>query len=919
MRTRQRERQRNKSENATLFREAEFHAGLTTGIHNDKGFGPSAFTRTSAAWTIDADGKLINVPAGSARFHGARMVANRLSLNAYSEDFTGSGWTKSNVTISGTKTIVSTAGASIQRVYPSTFITVGYAEYYCVSARLTYINHPFIQLALHGGQSLRANFDLVNGTHDFSAGVSGGMSLVSANVWDVYAIIPSLLVQSTSSKPQIVFVNSLGSGITSTFTGDGVLSFGLDRVMLENVTGQTDMRPSEYVKVGYFEPSRNLLTYTNDFTQSVWSKSNITVTHGAIANPINGNVDAIKVEATTTATANFNYIGTGLARAPGIHYVVYIKRGSGDTDGNRFIIRNNTTATNLLGISFNYATGVITYTYGSTGVTAVDVGDSWWKLTMIQPTGFSDGDTFYVYGGFTGSSETAGEYCYLYLPHVGVGDTPPTTTNHVGAAYDPHGSGVENVKWFGSKRDGSGISTLQNAGGLVSENGSRTNNILFSSDLAGPTYFETANSITPKAWIPTTTGSENVTNGTFNSDISGWGNGGTSSNSWSAGAARVDTTSGSGGLYQDVSLTIGKTYFLTGNVTVVSGTSLGIRVYTDNSLTTVLKSQLASSNHTVGIIFTATASSHRIYLVGTTTASVADFDNVSILEATCAPQRTATGLCGCVNSATTLTATANDAVIYQTLVLAAAARSSSAYVRRKTGTGTISFGRWASAGAQSWTDITSLINATTWTRVHIDDSTLLDPAIGFKISTNGDEIEVDVVQDEAGSTSSSPIVTIGATVTRTGESLTYQRFGNYGTTAGAVLATWAYAGQGPTVTGSSSGVVGVGGTNHNFIRCGNTAATNRGNMRDGTTTLTSNAGLERSNYSPRRQASSWGATGQQTITEGSGSVSTAVFDGSMAESDVLQIGGDVFCGTVKDLHSLASRELTSAELLSIGD
>jgi hypothetical protein len=102
--------------------------------------------------------------------------------------------------------------------------------------------------------------------------------------------------------------------------------------------------------------------------------------------------------------------------------------------------------------------------------------------------------------------------------------------------------------------------------------------------------------------------------------------------------------------------------------------------------------------------------------------------------------KTATGLDGIANTATTLTATAADAIILQPITLASAARCASAYVKRRTGTGTISF---TQDGGGSWTDITAQINGSTWSRVQIT-ATLANPSVGFKISTSGDAIDVDV-------------------------------------------------------------------------------------------------------------------------------------------------------------------------------
>ena len=181
--------------------------------------------------------------------------------------------------------------------------------------------------------------------------------------------------------------------------------------------------------------------------------------------------------------------------------------------------------------------------------------------------------------------------------------------------------------------------------------------------------------------------------------------------------------------------------------------------------------------------------------------------------------KTATGLDGIANTATTLTATAADAIILQPISLASAARCASAYVKRKTGTGTISF----TQDGTNWTDITAQINSSTWSRVQIT-STLANPSVGFKISASGDAIDVDVVQNEAGAVATSPIVTTTATVTRNADSLTYQTASNWSDTEGTAYIEaqpwqWSSGGllgsatNGLLESASNSGATAYDGTN----------------------------------------------------------------------------------------------------------
>ncbi len=117
--------------------------------------------------------------------------------------------------------------------------------------------------------------------------------------------------------------------------------------------------------------------------------------------------------------------------------------------------------------------------------------------------------------------------------------------------------------------------------------------------------------------------------------------------------------------------------------------------------------------------------------------------------------KTQTGIKSDANTASLLTATANDATAFYPVTLAAAVRTFSAFVKRVAGTGAVSITR---DGGTTYTDITSQINSSTWTRVTLT-STVTDPSIGFKLAVSGDAIAIDAVNDTATAQMRSPLIT----------------------------------------------------------------------------------------------------------------------------------------------------------------
>ena len=151
-------------------------------------------------------------------------------------------------------------------------------------------------------------------------------------------------------------------------------------------------------------------------------------------------------------------------------------------------------------------------------------------------------------------------------------------------------------------------------------------------------------------------------------------------------------------------------------------------------------------------------------------ASIRDMTDASWVAVNVTPAKTATGIDGVVNSASTLTSGAIGGAIQQTLVAAASSRTYSCWIRRVSGTGTITINQGATTS-----DITAQINSTTYTRVTLTAS-VLNAAFGITFGASGDVIEVDFNQFEAGAIATSPMATAGAA--RNADALSYVGTGN---------------------------------------------------------------------------------------------------------------------------------------------
>jgi len=147
---------------------------------------------------------------------------------------------------------------------------------------------------------------------------------------------------------------------------------------------------------------------------------------------------------------------------------------------------------------------------------------------------------------------------------------------------------------------------------------------------------------------------------------------------------------------------------------------------------------------------------------------------------------TQTGLDDTANSASLLTATAGNGTVLQSVTSASGSRVFSAYVKRITGTGTISL---TLDGGSTYTDVTSSLQAGRWIRVKATQ-TLANPNVGFKITTSDDAIAVDYCQLEAGTYETSPVLSVAAQGVRQPEAISVNTLTPwYNQTAGTFYAT----------------------------------------------------------------------------------------------------------------------------------
>jgi hypothetical protein len=398
------------------------------------------FSRTSNATVTGSNGLIQYAPH---------------NLLTYSEQFDNAAWTKTSATVTantvtapdGTLTadkLITDATFSQHRI---NFTPTSPAVTQTFSAYLKAAGYSFasLRIGLQGGGLI---FDLALGTVTSTGSDVGVTASISpaGNGW--YRCI---LTVSSPAANDVCRINALPVLSFADYSGDGTSGIYLWGAQLEIGSTATDYK-STTVKnlLGYTQEfdnaawtksnsfvQTNLLLQSEDFSNAAWTKSNIDITANSVTAP-DGTLTASKVEVSTTTFARFSRSITSAGSASGNVFSVFVKKGSGATDANSFVLRNDTTAVNLALLYINYDTGVITQTTG-TGATAVLSANGFWRIQIPVVSGVSNGDTLQGYVFFTGNIETAGEFAYVWgaqlVQGTSAGDYQRTTSAAAAVQY----------------------------------------------------------------------------------------------------------------------------------------------------------------------------------------------------------------------------------------------------------------------------------------------------------------------------------------------------------------------------------------------------------------------------------------------------------------------------------------------------
>jgi hypothetical protein len=215
----------NNPEGGTGIAASSFWATLMASLLPEKhnGSGTPTFTRATAAAHTDFEGIIRQVPAGAARFSGARYVRNRVVGS--SENLLAAGWsTNGNGSASDATTVVFGAPAS---GYINAIGTQGSSHVWTIRFKIKGTAGKKVNVVM---------FDAATGTK------GGGIQVVLTAAFIPYSFTVTLGAASETYQLLVSTNNYFALG-----AADGNHTFNWTEIQAENVTGQANQNPSEYV------------------------------------------------------------------------------------------------------------------------------------------------------------------------------------------------------------------------------------------------------------------------------------------------------------------------------------------------------------------------------------------------------------------------------------------------------------------------------------------------------------------------------------------------------------------------------------------------------------------------------------------------------------------------------------------------
>ena len=390
------------------------------------------FTRASTGTFTGINGLMQSAAINAPRFDynpttlaplGFLVEEARNNSLLYSEQFDNAAWTKSNATVTSNATTAPNGSLAADKLVEDTANnthliqqtpTFTSGTVYSQSVYVKAGERSFVQLRTSSGSTFSASFDLTLGVASQQTAGTTASIVAAGNGWYRCSIVftagatgasacrIALLEDATTqsytgngTSGLFIWGAQLEAGAfptsyiptTPTFTsrattGTFVDSSGLIATAAINVARNT-YNPANLTAAPFLlleAAAANLVTYSEQFDNAAWTKSNATVTSNATTAP-NGSLAADKLVEDTANNTHLIQQTPTFTSGTVYSQSVYVKAGE------RSFVQLRTSSGSTFSASFDLTLGVASQQTAGTTASIVAAGNGWYRCSIVFTAG----------------------------------------------------------------------------------------------------------------------------------------------------------------------------------------------------------------------------------------------------------------------------------------------------------------------------------------------------------------------------------------------------------------------------------------------------------------------------------------------------------------------------------------------------
>ena len=782
------------AQGATLDLDFVNNRGYVRGGGQGTSMDAVTFTRASNGTFVKPDGTL-------SQHSNQGALGN--NLLTFPQDFDNAAWTKSNSSIIPNTEIAPNGTLTANKLVENTANTQHYAR--IPSTTVSGVQHTlscYLKAAERNWATIVSDLVVPNATAVFDLaneilGVTTNCTSTISNAgngW--YRCTMTFTTTASSSAFSAAFYTGISNNPAQSYEGNGTSGIYIWGAQLEVGSTATEYFPTNVNQPRFDWAStsvlaqRNFLRYSNDFSNTLWSKVG-SITPNTIAAPAGLVGSGSSLFVVGTGGSNNRSINQSVNLVAGTTYTysAYLKFGAVQP-----LVSIGTSNFNTTSISLDLSTGNITGNLNAINPQSIPVGDDWYRVSysFIANTTVSSNIRVAILGNDAASNPSWFVYIYGFQLEEGAVVTEyqdrgsvvplsnpllanPTSNGllieisranrilwcrdatQVGTNLVNYSEQFDNAFWAKTGILAFGLGSVANA--TTAPDGTLTADLVVENAL---TDFHTIGST---AGFPVT-----AVNGVYVASIyikrplvNGrryfqitFSQGAFGNTQYATFDLQDGVVSGSANTVGTPVMTaVGDGWYRCSMAATATSTASSLVFFImTNAPTGRSPSYLGDG---VSGVYMWGAQVQETYLsdyVATTTAPIIGWRNTNITVA-----KNQTGIDGVANACSSLTATSANGTCIQTINLVSGSRTASVYLKRITGTGNIQ------VTLDGITFSTVELSTTEWRRIVLS-GTVTIPTVGVRIATSGDAVAMDFAQVEDGTFATSPIMTTTATVTR---------------------------------------------------------------------------------------------------------------------------------------------------------